>query len=109
MFSPLTFFEYIKYYEIEMFFVEWIMKNVIAVFSNRSHTMQMASFLKRMGVRCKTISTPRDLSTSCGISVIFPFDNLPQARFVLDKYRFSSFNKMYVFEASDVFKKYLPL
>lgn len=85
------------------------MENIIAVFGNRSHTMQFASYLKRMGVRCKTMSTPRELSVSCGISCIFPAQNLTQAKFILNRYKFSSFNKFYVINTNGVFKKYQPL
>lgn len=85
------------------------MENVIAVFNNRSHTMQFASYLKRIGVRCKTINTPRDLSVSCGISAVFPYTNLKQAKFILDRYKFSSFVRFYVMVSNGVFKKYQPL
>lgn len=85
------------------------MENIIAVFNNRSHTMQFASYLKRIGVRCKTINTPRELSISCGISAIFPYANLKQAKFILDRYRFSSFVKFYLIYTNGVFKKYQPL
>ena len=85
------------------------MENIIAVFNNRSHTMQFASYLKRIGVRCKTINTPRDLSVSCGISAVFPYANLKQAKFILDRYNFSSFVRFYVIFSNGVLKKYQPL
>lgn len=85
------------------------METILAVFGNRSHTMQFASCLKRMGVRCKTISTPRELSVSCGISAVFPAQNLTQAKFIVDKYKFSSFTKFYIMVSNGVFKKYHPL
>lgn len=85
------------------------METILAVFGNRSHTMQFASYLKRMGVRCKTISTPRELSVSCGISAVFPVQNLAQAKFIINKYNFSSFNKFYVMMSNGVFKKYQAL
>ena len=47
------------------------MQNIIAVFENRSYALQFASILKRMGIRSKTIDTPRELSVACGISVVF--------------------------------------
>lgn len=85
------------------------METILAVFANRSHTMQFASYLKRMGVRCKTISTPRELSVSCGISTVFPAQNLNQAKFIINKYKFSSFNNFYAIITNGVFKKYQPL
>lgn len=85
------------------------MDTIIAVFGNRNQSMQFASYLKRMGVRCKTISTPRELSVSCGISVIFPSQNLTQAKFVLNRYKFSTFVRLYGMISNGVFKKYQPL
>ncbi len=85
------------------------METVIAVFNNRNHTIQFASYLKRIGIKCKTINTPRELSVACGISVIFPFINLKQAKLILDRFKFSSFNKFYLIQSNDVFKKYQPL
>lgn len=85
------------------------MEKIIAVFNNRNHTMQFASYLKRMGVRSKTIDTPRELSVSCGISVIFSSANLNQARFLLSRYNFSSFVRFYLIKEKDVFKKFQPI
>lgn len=83
-----------------------IMDTILAVFGNRNHTMQFASYLKKMGVRCKTISTPREISVSCGISAVFPAQNLTQAKFIMDRYKLSSFKNFYVMISNGVFKKY---
>ena len=61
------------------------MENIIAVFGNRSQAMQFASMLKKIGVRSKTINTPRELSVSCGISVVFGKLYLTQAKMILSK------------------------
>ena len=60
------------------------MENIIAVFNNRNQALQFASTLKRLGIRTKTINTPRDLSVSCGISIVFSGKALGQARMVVD-------------------------
>lgn len=85
------------------------METIIAVFNNRSHTMQFASYLKRIGVRCKTINTPRELSVACGLSAVFPANALKQAEFIVDRYKFSSFVKFYYLISNRVFKKYIPM
>lgn len=85
------------------------MENIIAVFNNRNQTMQFATNLKRMGARCKTINTPRELSVSCGISVIFPKTFINQAKFILNRYRFSSFVRLYLIRENDILKKYQPI
>lgn len=85
------------------------MDNIIVVFGNRNHTMQFASYLKRMGVNCKTISTPRELSTSCGISVVFSAQYIKQARFLVDRLGFSTYAKFYLIRNNDIFKKYQPI
>ena len=81
------------------------MRNIIAVFNNRNQTMQFASYLRRLNVRCKTISTPRELSVSCGLSVVFYENNLIQAKFLLSNYKMESFAGFYV-ENDSVIKKY---
>ena len=83
------------------------MRKVIAVFNNRNQTMQFASFLKRMGVYCKTISTPRELSVSCGLSVEFEFRNLDKAKYVLKGYSFAGFKGFYRIEDNGYCKKYV--
>ena len=82
------------------------MRKVIAVFNNRNQTMQFASFLKRMGVNSRTISTPRELSVSCGLSVEFEVKNLDKANYVLRGYKFSGFKGFYKINENGFTKKY---
>ena len=81
------------------------MRNIVAVFGNRNHTMQFASYLKRMGVRCKTIDTPRALSEACGISVVFFEKDIELAKIILNRFRFATSKGLYL-ENGDIFKKY---
>lgn len=82
------------------------MDEIIAVFNNRNQAMQFANYLKRMGVRCKTISTPRELSVSCGLSVIFPSSNLNQSRYIVEHNRFTGLTGMYLIVDNYMYKKY---
>ena len=81
------------------------MRNIVAVFNNRNQAMQFASYLKGLNVRNKTISTPRELSVSCGLSVIFLESGLPQAKFIISRNQMSTFQGFY-FELNGYMKKY---
>ena len=85
------------------------MENIIAVFNNRNHTMQFASYLRRLGIKCQVVNTPRELSVSCGISVIFNSNVIYQAKTIINNHRFSSFVKLYTIISNGVLKKYRPI
>lgn len=80
------------------------MNNIIAVFNNRSWAMHYASSLKKLGVPSKIINTPRELSTSCGISVVFGSRFLGQGKKIIDAYGLRDV-KLYV-ASGDLFQKY---
>ena len=80
------------------------MENIIAVFNNRNNSMQFASILKRMGVNSRVVSTPRELSVSCGVSVIVRYKNLKEVRFVINRYGYLGKVKLYAFSQNDIFK-----
>lgn len=82
------------------------MRNIIAVFGNRNHTMQFASYLKRLGIRCKTINTPRELTVSCGISIVFLERDLQRVRGLIYQLKLSSYLGMYLILSDNVFTKY---
>lgn len=80
--------------------------NIIAVFNSRNKAMQFASNLKRLGIPSKTISTPRELSVSCGVSVIFIGSYLLRVRDILKKLGDTSNVKLYLVGGN---KKYTPI
>ncbi len=45
------------------------MEYVIVVFNNRTDTMRLYEYLRRVGVRSVIIPTPNQLSASCGLSL----------------------------------------
>jgi len=59
----------------------------IGAFRSRQQVMRFESVLKRRGVRVSVISTPRDVSVGCGLSVRFEIEDADK---VLDTYRQSS-------------------
>ena len=83
--------------------------NIIAVFSNRNKSMQFASYLKRMGIRNQTIDTPRELSVSCGISVVFNFSEINRAKYILNKINLNSFVGFFKIVFVGHFKKYIRI
>lgn len=84
------------------------MQNIIAVFSSRNYAMQFASLLRKLGINNKIKDTPRELSSSCGISVVFESKYLGRARLLIENYRLQSHTKLYII-SGDIFKKYLPI
>ena len=68
---------------------------VVAVFHNRTQAMQFANGLKPFSV-LKIINTPRDISVSCGLSVLFNINNLNKARIVINSGKFNSFGGFYL-------------
>lgn len=56
----------------------------IAAFRSRQQVMRFDSALRRAGIRSQVISTPRDVSVGCGLSVSF---DLRDAQAVLDAYQ----------------------
>jgi Protein of unknown function (DUF3343). len=47
----------------------------IGAFRSRQQVMRFESALKRQGVRVSVISTPRDVSVGCGLSVRFEMED----------------------------------
>ena len=69
---------------------------VLATFNNRTQALQFSNQLKGMGVNIKIINTPREISVSCGLSVMFDFKMLPKARVVINSNKFVSFRGFYL-------------
>lgn len=84
------------------------MGNIIAVFGNRNHALQYASYLKRNGIRNKVVDTPRELSVSCGISIIFSQENMGRAKLILARTNMIPYVRLYLI-SGDLFKKYMPI
>lgn len=80
------------------------MENIIAVFNNRNQAMRFSSNLKKLGIPSKVINTPRDLSVSCGISVVFNSRYLGQCKLIMGRYGFRDI-KLYL-TSGDIFRKY---
>ena len=69
---------------------------VLAVFNNRTQALQFAGVLKGMTRNVRVINTPREISVSCGLSVMFSEQNLKQARVIINGGKFSSLRGLYI-------------
>lgn len=52
------------------------MENIILTFTSVSNTMMTEDALKEKGYEIKTIPTPREISKSCGLSILLDAKNL---------------------------------
>ncbi len=52
----------------------------VAAFRSRQQVLRFEAVLRRMGVPAQVVSTPRDISMGCGLSVRFPMEYLTQVR-----------------------------
>ena len=52
----------------------------VAAFRSRQQVLRFEAVLRRMGVPGRVVSTPRDISMGCGLSVRFPMEYVTQVR-----------------------------
>ena len=52
----------------------------VAAFRSRQQVLRFESQLRRMGVPARVVSTPRDISMGCGLSVRFPLEYAAMVR-----------------------------
>lgn len=95
-----------KYYEVKMKFGSKLMRNIIISFDNRNNTLRFSESLKKLYVRHKVISTPRELTMSCGLSIIIAESDVAKARYIINYYNISA--RAFAFFPKDVFKRYTP-
>lgn len=64
--------------------MQFLENNGIAAFRSRQQVMRFDSALRRAGIHSEIVSTPRDISVGCGLSVAF---DLRDTAAVLAAYR----------------------
>lgn len=52
----------------------------IAAYRSRSQVLQMEALLRREGVACSVVSTPREVALGCGLSVRFDLADTDRVR-----------------------------
>ena len=50
----------------------------VATFKSTHHTIQSEGVFKSKEITIKTIPTPREITVSCGLAIIFALDDLPK-------------------------------
>ena len=57
----------------------------VITFKSTHHTIQAEDFLKDKGLDFKTIPTPREITRSCGLAILFAFSDLSIVKDVIDE------------------------
>lgn len=57
----------------------------LITFKSTHHTIQAEGFLKDKDLDFKTIPTPREISKSCGLAILFNLDDLHLVEDVIDE------------------------
>ncbi len=57
----------------------------IAAYRSRTQVLQLESALKRSGVSCQVINTPREVALGCGLSVRFALRDVEAVRRAIDR------------------------
>ncbi len=52
----------------------------VAAFRSRQQVLRFEAALRRQGVPAQVVTTPRDISMGCGLSVRFPMERLQDVR-----------------------------
>ena len=52
----------------------------VAAFRSRQQVLRFEATLRRLGVPTQVVTTPRDISLACGLSVRFPMERLGEVR-----------------------------
>ena len=58
--------------------------DAIAAYRSRTQVLQLEAALKREGVGCQVINTPREVALGCGLSVRFDLKHVEAVRRVID-------------------------
>ncbi len=81
----------------------------LVVFRARSETIAFANTLKSNGINVLIVSTPREISVSCGISVRFSPGYINLVKKIISNKRFNSFSGVYLIKQSGPNLKIMPL
>ena len=67
------------------------MEKVIVAFRSRSDTLGFAEFLKRNGIACRIVNTPKEAQVGCGLSAEVLKVNLSLVRVAVKRFSAKSF------------------
>ncbi|MBU5428347.1 DUF3343 domain-containing protein [Tissierella pigra] len=52
----------------------------VTTYQSTHHTIQAEGVFKENGISFRTIPTPREITVSCGLAIIFALDDLPKVK-----------------------------
>ena len=52
----------------------------VTTYKSTHHTIQAEGIFKENGISFRTIPTPREITVSCGLAIIFALDDLPKVK-----------------------------
>ncbi|MBU5312060.1 DUF3343 domain-containing protein [Tissierella carlieri] len=52
----------------------------VTTYKSTHHTIQAEGVFKEKGISFRTIPTPREITVSCGLAIIFALDDLPKVK-----------------------------
>lgn len=58
----------------------------VAVFKSTHHTIQAEAVFKEKDISHKTIPTPREITVSCGLAIIFALDDLDRVKEMVENH-----------------------
>ena len=76
----------------------------LVVFRSRSETMKFSNILNSYGFSSSFVSTPRQISVSCGISAKIEAKALQISKEILKRRQFYTFGGIYFFKDNDYIK-----
>lgn len=81
---------------------------VIVVFRSRQHALAFKDALTQYGVKCSVISTPKELSLGCGLSVKFDNRSINKVSEIMKDKKLNS-NGMYSITIKNNVMKYVKI
>ncbi len=84
-------------------------KKVFALFQNRTQALTFSRNLNRLGIKTRIVNSPRELSTSCGLSVQFDYKNLQKARQSLNMFPAQSLVGFYITSGTGGINRYIKV
>ena len=57
----------------------------VITFKSTHHTIQFENFLNEEEIHFKTIPTPREITKSCGLAILFNLDDLNYIKDIIEK------------------------
>lgn len=55
----------------------------VITFKSTHHTIKFEEFLKNKNINFKTIPTPREITRSCGLAIVFDLEDLPKVNEII--------------------------